>query len=70
MHAQEMVEGVRRCAPVDAGVGDVAIRLDVLVAMHPTRRLAALVATICRSPETETKAWTASLQIVIEVVRG
>ena len=63
--------GMALCAPVDAGAGDVAIRLDhVLVAMHPTRRLPALVATICRCPETETEAWTASLQIVIKVVRG
>ena len=67
MHAHEIVKTVRRCAPVNAPC-DVAVRLAVWVAMHPTRRLPALVATILRCPETETEAWAASPQMVSKIV--
>ena len=67
MHAHEIVKTVRRCAPVNAPC-DVALRLAVWVAMHPTRRLPALVATILRCPETETEAWAASPQMVSKIV--
>ena len=66
-HAHEVVKTVRRCAPINAPC-DVAVRLAVWVAMHPTRRLPALVATILRCPETETEAWAASPQMVSKIV--
>ena len=69
MHAHEIVKTVRRCAPVNAPC-DVALRLAVWVAMHPTRRLPALVATILRCPETETEAWAASPQMVSKIVHS
>ena len=69
MHAHEIVKTVRRCAPVNAPC-DVAVRLAVWVAMHPTRRLPALVATILRCPETETEAWAASPQMVSKIVHS